>query len=70
MHRSSGCSQQDKLIYVIVVDSEADLQDRLVEWKEIFGRYGLRVSLEKTEVFWVGQQKKSKTGWEETESPK
>ena len=30
------------------VDSEADLQKRLVEWKEIFGRHGLAVSLEKT----------------------
>ena len=52
----------------MVADSDADLQ-RLVEWKEIFGRYGLRVSLEKTWVLWVGHQKKStyKPGWEETE---
>ena len=28
-----------------------------MEWKEIFGKHGLRVSLEKTEVLWVGQQK-------------
>ena len=50
-----------KLIYAddlaVVVDSEADLQERLVEWKEIFGRHGLRVSLEKTGVLWVAQQK-------------
>ena len=42
----------------VVADSEADLQERLVKWKEIFGRHGLRASLEKTEVLWVGQQKK------------
>ena len=40
-------------IYV-VADSEADLQERLVEWKEMFGKHGLRVSLEKMEVLWVG----------------
>ena len=42
----------------VVADSEADLQELLVDWKEIFGKHGLRVSLEKTEVLWVGQQKK------------
>ena len=51
-----------KLMYAddlaVVADSEADLQDRLVEWKEIFGRHGLRVSLEKTGVLWVRQQNK------------
>ena len=50
-----------KLIYAddlaVLVDSEADLQDPLVEWKEIFGRHGLRVSLEKTGA-WGWQQKK------------
>ena len=43
----------------VVADSEADLQECLGEWKEIFGRHRLRVSLEKTEVLWVGQQKKT-----------
>ena len=53
-----------KLLYAddlaVVADSEADLQERLVDWKEIFGKSGLRlrVSLEKTEVLWVGQKKK------------
>ena len=46
-----------KLIYAddlaVVADSEADLQERFVEWKEIFGRHGLRDSLEKTEVLCV-----------------
>ena len=49
-----------KLLYAdglaVVVDSEADLQEQLVDWKEIFGKHGLRVSLEKMEVLWVGQQ--------------
>ena len=52
-----------KLLYAddlaVVADSGADLQERLVDWKEIFGKHGLRVSLEKTEVLWVGQQKRS-----------
>ena len=51
-----------KLIYAddlaVVADSEADLQERLVEWKKIFSKHGLRVSLEKTEVLWVGHQTK------------
>ena len=51
-----------KLLYaddlVSVADSEADVQERLVDWKEIFGKKGLRVNLEKTEVLCVGQQKK------------
>ena len=51
-----------KLLYaddlIVVADSEADLQERLVDWKEIFGKYGLTVSLDKTEMLWVGQQKK------------
>ena len=42
----------------VVADSEADLQERLVDWKELFGKHGLRVSLAKTEVLWVEQQKK------------
>ena len=49
-----------KLLYAdvltIVADSEADLQHRLVDWKEILGKHGLRVSLEKTEVLSVEQQ--------------
>ena len=50
-----------KLMYAddlaVVADSGADLQERLVEWKEIFGRHGLRENLEMMEVLWVGQQK-------------
>ena len=51
-----------KLLYAddlaVVADSEANLQERLVDWKEIFGKHGQKISLEKTEVLWVGQQKK------------
>ena len=50
-----------KLLYAddleVVADIEADLQEQLVDWKEIFGKHGLNVS-KKTEVLWVGQQKK------------
>ena len=49
-----------KLLYAddlaVVADSEADLQERLVDWKEIFGKHGFRVILE--EVLWVGLQRK------------
>ena len=38
-----------KLLYAddlaVVVDSEADLHKRLVDWKEVFGKHRLRVSL-------------------------
>ena len=50
-----------KLLYAddleVVANSEPDLQEQLVDWKEIFGKRGLNVS-KKTEVLWVGQQKK------------
>ena len=48
-----------KLIYAddlaVVADSEADLQERLVDWMDIFGKHEPRLRLEKTEVLWVGQ---------------
>ena len=50
------CKLIDADDLAVVANSEADLQEQWVEWKEIFGRHGLRVSLEKTEVLWVGQQ--------------
>ena len=43
----------------VVANSEAGHRERLVDWKEIFRKHGLRVSLEKTEVVWVRQQKKT-----------
>ena len=51
-----------KLIYAddmaVVADTETDLQEWSMKWKEIFGSYGQRISLEKMEVLWVGQQNK------------
>ena len=51
-----------KLLYAgglaVVEDGEANLQEQLIEWKDIFSRYGLRVRLVKTEVMWVGFRRK------------
>ena len=68
IHCSSGGDQQDSEYkghspqvaddLAVVADSEADLQERLIDLKEIFDKHGLSVSLEKMEVLWVGQQKK------------
>ena len=47
-----------KLMYAddlaVVADGEANLQEQLIEWKDMFSTRGLRVSLEKTQVMWVG----------------
>ena len=66
-----------KSLYVdntaVVADNGADLQVRLVEWKEIFGGLGLRVSLDST-VYGgalgraAGKKtSRNKIGWDETE---
>ena len=34
------------------------MQEVLGEWKEAFGKHGLRMRMEKNEVLWVGQQRK------------
>ena len=34
------------------------MQEVLGEWKEIFGKHGLKLCMEETEVMWVGQQRK------------
>ena len=41
----------------IITESKQDLQEVLDEWKGVFKKHGLRMSLEKTEVMWVGHQK-------------
>ena len=41
----------------IIAESKQDLQEVLEEWKGVFEKYGLRMSLEKTEVMWVGHQR-------------
>ena len=42
----------------VLADEEANLQEQLIEWKYMFSRHGLRVSLEKMEVMWVGHRRK------------
>ena len=53
----------------MVADVEAGLQEQLIvtEWKDMFGRHGLRVSWEKTDVMWVVQRRRvgNTPGWEE-----
>ena len=65
MHCRSGSDQQESEYnghspyaddLAVVADNEANFQERIVDWKEIFGKYGLRVSLEKMEVLLIGQQ--------------
>ena len=34
------------------------MQEVLGEWKEASGKHGLKMSMEKTEVMWVRQQRK------------
>ena len=41
----------------IIAESKQDLQEVLVEWKGVFEKHGLRMSLEKTEVMWGGHQR-------------
>ena len=41
----------------IIAESKQDLQEVLEEWKWVFEKYRLRMSLEKTEVMWVGHQR-------------
>ena len=50
-----------KLLYAddlaVVMESKQELQDVLIEWKGLFERHGLRMSLDKTEVLSVGLQR-------------
>ena len=41
----------------IIVESKQELQEVLEERKGVFKKHGLRMSLEKTEVMWVGHQR-------------
>ena len=43
----------------VTADGVANNQDQLIEWKDIFSRHRLRVSLEKTEVMWWDIEGKS-----------
>ena len=42
----------------VVVESRREMQEVLGEWKEAFGKHGLKMSMENTEMMWVGQQRK------------
>ena len=37
----------------MIADNKQELQEVLEEWKRVFKKPGLRMSLEKTEVMWV-----------------
>ena len=41
----------------IIAESKQELQEMLEEWKGLYKKRGLRMSLEKTEVMWVAQQR-------------
>ena len=43
----------------VTPDGVANIQNQLIEWKDIFSRHRLRVSLEKTEVMWWDIEGKS-----------
>ena len=41
----------------IIAESKQELQEVLEEWKGVYKKHGLRMSLEKTEVILVGHQR-------------
>ena len=43
--------------FAVVVESGRQMQEVLGEWKEVFGKQGLKMSMEKTEVMLVRQQR-------------
>ena len=43
----------------VTANGVANIQNQLIEWKDIFSRHRLRVSLEKTEVMWWDIEGKS-----------
>ena len=40
-----------------LITSKQELQDVLEEWKVVIKMQGLRMSMEKTEVIWIGHQR-------------
>ena len=50
-----------RMLYVddlaVVIESGRDMQEVPGEWKEAFGKHRLKMSMDKTEVIWVVQQK-------------
>ena len=49
-----------KILYaddiVVVADTKEELQKTLREWNNIFGKHGIRMNPEKTEVMWIGER--------------
>ena len=45
----------------MTADNKQELQEVLAEWKGVFKKHGLRMSLEKTEVMKVGHQREELT---------
>ena len=49
-----------RMLYVddlaVVVESKQEVQEVLGEWKEAFGKNGLKMSMEKTQAIWVGSR--------------
>ena len=41
----------------IIARSKQEQQEVFEEWKGVFKKHGLRLSLEKTEMMWVGHQR-------------
>ena len=39
----------------VVMESGREVQEVLGEWKQAFGKHGLKMSLDQTEVMWVRQ---------------
>ena len=42
---------------VIIAEGKQELQEVLDDWKGVFKKHEMRMSLEKTEVMWVGNQR-------------
>ena len=55
-------SSMERMLYAddlaVMVESGREMQEVLGKWNEAFGKHWLKMSMEKTEVMWVGQQRK------------
>jgi len=54
----------------MVADGEADLQEQLVEWKDVLSRHEVIINLETIEVMWVGQRRKELEIYKERTKPR
>ena len=44
---------------VIIAERKQELHEMLEEWKGVFEKHGLRMSLDKRELMWVGHQREN-----------